>query len=131
MAYIDVTKIQDIFAKKIIDKDPAKSTEALEMATLKTNDLCNRRQVYIADIPLDETTQNIVSPTLYLYCYHYYLHYLYKSVQGAVSEEDIYTRESMKEEQRALAIEPEISKSVIMQKEVIDNAKRGGGIPIL
>jgi hypothetical protein len=129
--YIDITKIEDVFAKSAIAKSPDSATRALELATDKTNDLANRRQVTTANIPLTEDETELLSPSLRFYCYHYFLHFLYKSLQGSFKNDDIYTREADKEEMRALGLEPDISCSIILQTEVVDNAERGTGIPIL
>jgi len=92
--------------------------------------VAQQKGVISTDIPLDDTTDNIVSESLYEFCELRFLYHLFIGVTGAYELEDVYKYKAEKADVKSEAEAVELSYYIITEKEVTQPQKRGGGIPI-
>jgi len=130
MAYIDLTKITDAHAKRIIAKDSTLSDNALENAEVDTRMVARDNGVISTDIPVDGSGY-ITSEGLYVYCKWRYLFYLFSSVAGSYSTDDVYRVKLEQAEYQSKLADDKLSYYIITEEEVVDPVQRNTGFDIL
>jgi len=130
MAYIDITKITDINARRIVAEDSSVSDDALLSAELDTRVIARSCEVVSADIPL--TVDGFLqSEMLYLYTVERFLYHLFSATNGSYKVDDIYFVKMQRADKRSFDIGSMLSYSIITELEVTAKDERSTGIPIL
>ena len=131
MAYIDLTKITDAHAKRVIAKDADITADALANAEMDTRMEARAQGVISADIPVEDGTGYIVSEALYVYCKWRFLFYIFSSVAGSNEVDDIYQIKLQQAEHQSRLTQEKLSYYIITEEEVTSKEKRNTGIPII
>ena len=129
MAYIDLTKITDVHAKRLVEKNSSLAGLALENAEVETRMVARSQGVLSEDIPM--TGSNFIqSEALYVYCQWRFLFHLFTGVAGSFDNEDIYRIKLEQAQYQSTLAEDRLNYFIITEKEVTNKAKRSTGIRI-
>lgn len=131
MAYIDLTKITDAHAKRIITKDADITADALANAEMDVRMVARSEGVLSADIPVEDVTGYLKSEALYVYCKWRFLFYLFSAVSGSADLEDIYRIKTEQAEHQSRLTQDRVNYYIITEDEVTTPEKRNVGIPII
>ena len=137
MAYIDLTRITDRHAKKLIERDADVTADALWNAEKDTKAQARFCGVRSEDIPLADGTGdleagNLISEPLYNFCECRFLFHLFRGVSGSVDVEDVYFIKASQAKDDAEEAKSTVTYSTIVTEdnEVTDSDNRTRNVPI-